>query len=58
MNASGATAGEEPIKEEKEEVKLGLYPWLVLGITVLVRVMVQWQRSIFSYAYGYTGTGL
>lgn len=57
MNAAGATSEGEPIKEEKEE-KFGLYPWLVLGITVLVRVMVQWQRSIFSYAYGFTGTGI
>lgn len=44
---------EEPVVEEK----MGIYPWMVLGITVLVRVMVQWQRSIFSYAYGFTGTG-
>lgn len=44
--------------QPKEEEKMGLYPWMVLGITVLVRVMVQWQRSIFSYAYGFTGTGL
>ena len=44
--------------EPAADTKLGLYPWVVLGITVLVRVMVQWQRSIFSYAYGYTGTGI
>ena len=58
MSANETMDEEKPIQEVKEEDKMGLYPWLVLGITVLVRVMVQWQRSIFSYAYGYTGTGL
>jgi MFS family permease len=24
---------------------------------MVVRVMVQWQRSIFSFAFGYTATG-
>lgn len=65
MTASGDASekGYEEVDEEeamevKEEEKMGLYPWMVLGITVLVRVMVQWQRSIFSYAYGFTGTGI
>lgn len=49
---------EEPMQDPVVQEKMGLYPWLVLGITVLVRVMVQWQRSIFSYAYGFTGTGI
>ena len=43
--------------EDKEKPKFGLYSWLVLAIVVLVRVMVQSQRAIFSFAYGYTGTG-
>ena len=49
---------EEPMADPVVNEKMGLYPWMVLGITVLVRVMVQWQRSIFSYAYGFTGTGI
>jgi hypothetical protein len=68
VSANMSAAGGEPedgkvVDEEAMEVdevkdeKMGLYPWMVLGITVLVRVMVQWQRSIFSYAYGFTGTG-
>lgn len=37
---------------------MGLYPWFVLLFVVLVRVMVQSQRAIFSFAYGYTGLGV
>ena len=53
------TAGMEQDEIEEEEVKpkFGIRAWVVLAIAVLVRVMVQWQRSIFSFAYGYTGTG-
>ena len=43
--------------EEKAGNKMGLYPWFVLLFVVLVRVMVQSQRAIFSFAYGYTGIG-
>lgn len=35
----------------------GWYAWLVLAFVVFVRVMVQSQRAIFSFAYGYTGLG-
>lgn len=44
--------------EEEPKPKFTMYAWFVLAIVALVRVMVQWQRSIFSFAYGYTGTGL
>mmetsp|Transcript_8363 Transcript_8363/g.13979 ORF Transcript_8363/g.13979 Transcript_8363/m.13979 type:complete len:210 (+) Transcript_8363:758-1387(+) len=37
---------------------MGWRPWAVLACTIMIRVMVQWQRSVFSYAYGYTGTGI
>ena len=48
---------EEKAGEEASKPKFGPYAWLVLSIAVLIRVMVQWQRSIFSYVYGYTGVG-
>lgn len=31
---------EEPMEDPVVKEEMGLYPWLVLGITVLVRVMV------------------
>ena len=40
MNTAATASEDEPEKEEKQEEKMGLYPWAVLGITVLVRVMV------------------
>lgn len=42
----------EPPKE------VGLYSWFVLAILVSIRVIYQWQRSIFSYSYGYKGIGM
>ena len=46
------------VSEEKEkDGKLPLYSWAVLGIILAVRICYQWQRSIFSYCYGYSGTG-
>lgn len=41
--------------EEKKENKLNKYSWLVLFILVAIRIAYQWQRSVLSYAYGYTG---
>jgi hypothetical protein len=39
MSDNAATSGEDKLVK-KEPVKMGLYPWAVLAITVLVRVMV------------------
>jgi MFS family permease len=46
---------DEEIEEEKP--KFGIRAWVVLLIAALVRCLVQWQRSVFSFAFGYTGTG-
>ena len=45
------------IEPEEEKPKFGLRAWLVLAMVIMVRVMVQSQRAIFSFAYGYTGVG-
>lgn len=29
-----------------------------MGIILAIRAVYQWQRSIFSYSYGYTGLGM
>lgn len=56
-----AKANDEDIEasDEKpaEDKKGGLYPWIVLAIMLSIRVAYQWQRSLFSYCYGYTGLG-
>lgn len=44
-------------EKPKEEEKVGLYSWFVLAVLVAIRVIYQWQRSIFSYSYGYKGIG-
>ena len=52
--------GQKRLQKESQNVaaeELGLRTFSVLLILVSVRMMVHWQRSIFSYAYGYTGVG-
>lgn len=44
-------------KEEPPKPNFSWYSWVVLAFVVFVRVMVQSQRAIFSFAYGYTGLG-
>jgi MFS family permease len=34
-----------------------LYAYFVLIITLIARIMVQWQRKGINYSYGYTGLG-
>ena len=36
-------------------MKFGPYSWVVLAILAATRICFQWQRSVFSYSYGYTG---
>lgn len=45
-------------EEEYPKPKFGTYSWFILAIIVAIRVCFQWQRSIFSYSYGYTGVGV
>jgi len=55
------TKSEDKVEEtpaKTEEVKFTNYSWFVLALIVSVRIVYQWQRSIFSYCYGYQGTGL
>ena len=40
MTAEGDDEDKEEEEEVQEERKIGIYPWVVLAITVLVRVMV------------------
>jgi hypothetical protein len=42
----------------EEPKKVTTYSWFVLAILVAIRVIYQWQRSIFSYSFGYKGVGL
>jgi len=46
-----------PNVEDEVKPKFGVRAWVVLAIAMIIRVMVQWQRSIFSFAFGYTATG-
>ena len=50
-------ASEAKVVEEKKP-EFGTYSWFVLALIVAVRIVYQWQRSIFSYCYGYKGTGV
>ena len=34
------------------------YAYFVLFITLIARILVQWQRKGINYSYGYTGLGL
>jgi MFS family permease len=46
-------------QEELNERKFKpLYAYFVLFITLIARIMVQWQRKGINYSYGYTGLGL
>merc|ERR1719230_2377798 len=45
---------QEEINKEKFKPA---YAYFVLFITLLARIMVQWQRKGLNYAYGYTGLG-
>lgn len=52
------------VSEEKVEEKKGglpkfkpLYAYFVLAIVLVCRILVQWHRKGFTYAYGYTGLG-
>jgi hypothetical protein len=47
----------DDVDDEKPKFK-GIYPWIILSLAFAVRILYQWQRTIFSYAYGYTGTGI
>lgn len=47
----------EPAEDDKNQVKLTNYSWIVLGCICAVRICYQWMRAIFSYSYGYTGVG-
>lgn len=67
LNATpDGTNDPETTNEEKEaptpvvdqSVKLTNYSWIVLGAICAVRICYQWMRAIFSYSYGYTGTGI
>lgn len=53
-----ATENKEGAAEEEKQIKVTNYSWTVLGAIVAVRVCYQWMRAIFSYSYGYTGTGV
>ena len=55
---SSTSLAESETEEKPASTEMGLYPWFVLLFVVLVRVMVQSQRAIFSFAYGYTGLGV
>jgi len=48
----------EIVPANEEDPKFSNYSWVVLAIIVAVRIVYQWYRSIFSYCYGYVGTGL
>ena len=39
------------------KIKFGPYSWFILAIIAAIRVCFVWQRSIFSYSYGYQGVG-
>ena len=45
---------QEEINKEKFKPA---YAYFVLFITLMARIMVQWQRKGLNYAYGYTGLG-
>ena len=45
-------------KLAKKQNTVPVYSWFVLGVLVAIRVIYQWQRSIFSYSYGYKGIGM
>lgn len=49
-------AGEKERAELAKKFKPG-YAYFVLFITLLCRIMVQWQRKGLNYAYGYKGLG-
>ena len=65
--SASADINESNIEDDKPEVnepttseggiKFGLYSWFVLSIILGIRILYQWQRSIFSYCYGYKGLG-
>ena len=57
LTALRASAVEDAEIVDEEKPKVGLYSWFVLMIILLIRVAYQWQRSIFSYCYGYAGLG-
>ena len=58
-NEELSTADTNQSKElvSKTGIKFGPYSWFVLTIILGIRVLYQWQRSIFSYCYGYKGLG-
>jgi hypothetical protein len=43
--------------DDAKKKKFGAYSWFILLVAVLIKVIIQWHRSFFSYAYGYTGVG-
>ena len=49
--------GNKPIEATEQKAKIGAYSWFVMMIILLVRIVYQWERTIFSYSYGYTGLG-
>lgn len=48
---------DDDVKPIEEKKKFGAYSWFILLVAVLIKVIIQWHRSFFSYAYGYTGVG-
>lgn len=47
----------KPVQVAADKGKIGAYGWFVMAVILAIRVVYQWQRSIFSYSYGYTGLG-
>lgn len=62
MSATAVTGDLEdenkPIEAAEEKAKIGSYSWFVMLMILAIRIVYQWQRSIFSYSYGYTGLGI
>ena len=57
MKAKVDDSSELEETDTKKDGKLPMYSWLVLCIILAIRICYQWQRSIFSYTYGYKGIG-
>ena len=50
---------ENPLNQSEINAKKfsPVYAYFVLFITLVARIMVQWQRKGINYSYGYTGLG-
>jgi len=58
---AGKDGAEVCLVETQEEINARkfkpAYAYFVLFITLIARIMVQWQRKGINYSYGYTGLG-